>query len=177
MDWGFFESLTKAEAELFLKNFLRESGVGFERMVPDLSRNGVRSDFSLDSIALVYRWVLPKLKTSSKEPDKSLPEWLLQSESYTKYLFEFDDDSKVLILRAAYYLGESFSRASDGLSWSTGDRKAAHQNQPVVVGFENRMELPVLGVAEAIFNGLVAGTRSLEDMEQTIEKWRSWMPR
>jgi len=176
MDWAFFENLTRTEAESFLENFLRESSNGFNGMVPELERGGVHPDFSIESNPELFGWLASRLKTLPKEPDESLPEWLRRSESYTKYLFDFDERSRIYILRVAYYFGESFNRVSDKLSWATGNRTTAQQNMPVITGFKKNMELAPIAMSEGLCKGFAAGTRSILDVEVAIKEWCSLMP-
>ena len=56
-------------------------------------------------------------------------------------LTEFAEELKVLILRAAYYLGESFHRRASALSWTIGNAELIEKNIPVISGFRSGTEM------------------------------------
>lgn len=171
MDFTFFESLSTSEAEQYLQSFLREAGKGFQQTAQELRRDRITSDFSINSISQVFGWILKRINTVPMEPDESLPEWIRQSDG----LFDFDDASKTLVLRAAFYLGESFNRYSDKLYWGTGDTDSAKQNMPVVKGFKREMELSPLLVTENLFSRISNHGAPSSDIEQAVKSWLSYL--
>ena len=66
-------------------------------------------------------------------------------------LFDFDDPSKIMVLRIAYYMGECFVRNFPDLVWAVGDAYTALKNIPVVSGFRGEQEMPPMLVAENLF--------------------------
>ncbi len=173
MDFEFFESLSADEAEQYRQSFLREASKGFNETASELRRDGIIPDFSVDSINTVFVWVVKKLRTIPMEPDESLPVWIRESEDYIESLFDFDDDSKTLVLRAAYYLGESFNQYSDELHWGTGNTNFAEQNMPVITGFKKEMELAPLLITENIFFRILLNEAPLSDIERAVNSWLS----
>jgi hypothetical protein len=53
-----------------------------------------------------------------------------------------------LVLRAAYFLGESFAKDYPELHWGRGNRETALQNMPVISGFKGNIEMPPIMVTE-----------------------------
>lgn len=73
-----------------------------EEMAKLCALDGVKMDFSINSITPVMRWVLKKLTKIRKQPDPKVPAWIRNTEVYTKNMFAFDQQSGKLILRTAY---------------------------------------------------------------------------
>jgi hypothetical protein len=109
-------------------------------------------------------------------PDPELPEWITASETYEANLFDFDEPSKVLVLRLAFYLGESFVRAHPQLSWAVGRKDTAPQGQPVVTGFMYNMEMPVLLVAENLVARANSHDAPAGDAARAVSVWESKVP-
>ena len=114
---------------------------------------------------------------SGGAPDDSLPEWLRTDDSYTRSLYELTSASQSLVLRGAFYLGQSFVQEwPDRLRWATGDTETALMNQPVVAGFQHELELSPMLVVENLFHRLHSKPESEGDIAKAVEKWRSFVP-
>ncbi len=168
---SFFESLTPQEADTYLRRFLETERSAVQEMISDAKKSGVSADFLIESVVPFLSWVLGKLKTTPRSPDLSLPEWIRRSTSYQSNLFDFDESSKVLILRSAYYLGESLVRSFPTLSWATGNPDTAVKNMPVVTGFRYQMELAPMLVLENVFGRILSGSKSSADLQEMVSTW------
>ena len=171
MKFEFFEELSTVEAEAFLHQFLTEESANIGALLAEAARQGIVGDFSLPSIAPLMRWVAPKIVSVPKSPDVYLPDWLRNTEVYSKGLFEFDEQSEFLTLRAAYYFGESFVRGCRGLRWNVGDTDTAEVNMPVVSGFKGGLEMAPILVTENLFRRLVSEPSRLYDIDTAITYW------
>lgn len=176
MDYDFFKNLSEIDATKFLNNFLDESKDGFQQTATKLQKDGIVVDYTIDSIIPVYNWVLEQLKTIPLEIDDSLPDWIKQSDDYLQGLFEFNEESAILTLRAAYYLGESFNRSSQELFWTTGDNESALKNMPVVNGFKYNLELAPLLVSENLFKRIIQDNSRLTDIKTALDSWLKNIP-
>lgn len=163
-------NLTKEEAEKFLANFLNKAKNGFETQIPELNNLGIIADYTLSSIKPYIIWVVGKLNKTPKAIDNSLPSWVTETESYKNGLYSFDDESQILLLRASYYLGETFIRSSEKLKWGIGDENYVYKNRPVVKGFEKNMELDCYNVVNNICRRIIQKTTT-EDIDIMIEYW------
>lgn len=176
MDYSFFESLSKKEAEIFLENYLSVESKAVAEMVAEAEKDGINADFSIQSTSYVLKWILDKVKTIPKETDSSFPAWIRECYSYVSGLVDFDEPSKVIVLRASYYLGESFVRYSDELSWATGNSDTAEQNMPVITGFKGQIEMATMLVTENLFLRILEDGAPTEDINRAIESWLSDIP-
>jgi hypothetical protein len=177
MDFEFFESLSPGEAREHLRVFLEVGGAASESLVRAAAREGVRADFTIESIADVLAWIASQLSTVPGEPTGDIPWWIRGTESYKAGLFDFDEPSRILVLRGSYYLGESFVRSYPRrLSWNTGDRDTITQNMPVVAGFLGRVELAPMMVTENLMRDAAAGAKRKDDIATVIGKWVSLVP-
>jgi len=171
MNFQFFESLSVAEAEEFLRRFLEVESGKVEELLRAVRAEGLLADFSLASIYSLFEWVLRRASSVPKEPDLSLPDWIRNTSSYSQGLFEFDDFTKEAILQCAYYMGESFARASPILKWGIGNRDFAEQNQPVITGFRQDIEMPPILVTENIFQRVSLRGASPTVVQSIVDYW------
>src|ERR1051325_2958582 len=111
MDFAFFDSLTTAEAEDYLGQFLTETSRGIEELAGQAKAAGLATDYSVASIAPLMLWVLPQVQTTPVSQDSSVPVWIRQTMEYRDGLYEFTESARVTVLRSAFYLGESFVRS------------------------------------------------------------------
>jgi hypothetical protein len=86
-----------------------------------------------------------------------------KTEDYLHGLHDFDDPSKIIVLRFAYHMGECFVRNFPDLAWSVGEADTALRNKPVVSGFRGGQEMPPMLVAENLFRRVLSG-RAGENM-------------
>src|SRR5882724_8006276 len=115
MRFEFFENLSDSDAKAFLERFLEVESGSIVELLKQSSAEGINADFSIQSVGPLVGWVASKLATFAMAPDMRLPDWIRDTESYRNNLFELDDPSKILTLRASYYLGESFVRSHGSL--------------------------------------------------------------
>ena len=172
MDWQFFGSLSETDAKVFLENFLSVESLEIKNLIETAQDEGVVADFSIESIAPMFRWGISKIETIRKDPDKSLPEWIRTSSSYLDNHFSFSESSKLIILRLAYYLGETFIRSFPPLMWAVGNRETAEQNMPVITGFKYGIEMAPILVSENMIGRIVADSGKINDINLMIESWK-----
>lgn len=172
MNFKFFGSLTNEEANKYLDDFLYfGSGRGIE-ILSQTTHFTVEIDFNVDSLSPIFRSLLTVLKTIPREPDLTIPEFIRNTESYKKNLFDFDEPSKTLLMSAAYYLGETFVGCYSQLSWGIGNAEYIQGNMPVVTGFKHN-EMPVILITENMFGGIISGMNDDSSIGSTINAWRS----
>lgn len=177
MDFEVFENFTDDEALRYVSGFLQVGRDRLPAFCELVSRDGLRADLSIGSIAGIAAWVSRRVVTLPLPPDPDLPHWIRDSEEYLNDNFDFDEASKSLILRLAFYYGESFVRTyEDRLSWAVGDRDTAPQGQPVVTGFMHGLQLPVLMVAENVVARLITEGEGARVPAMTVAKWASDVP-
>jgi len=174
--FAFFEAMSSEEAERFLEEFLRTEREALPPMIVAAQAENVACDFRLSSIRPFYGWILGQLRTHPRAEDASLPEWIRLTPSYKGGLFDFDELSRNLILRSAYYLGESFVRSSARLRWAAGRADTAVQRQPVVTGFDSSLEMAPILVSENLFRRIVADGATLAAVDQAVATWGRDIP-
>ncbi len=171
MDYEFFQSLSHEQGQEFLERYLTLESEGFAELIPAMEANGVVVDFSLASIPGVFGWILEKLHTVKLPPDDDVEWWIRQTDSYENSLVEFDEPSSVFVMRASYYLGESFARQFDCLSWGLGDDETLEGNMPVVRGFLHELELAPIIVTENVMHRTLRHKSGTKEIEEAIEAW------
>jgi hypothetical protein len=113
------------------------------------------------------------LRAIPRELERDLPWWIKASPRYPEHLIDFDADSRILVVRAAYYLGAAFVNEHPGLSWATGRRDTAEQNMPVVTGFREQLELAPMLVAENLFLRMLGDKADPSIIDSAMEYWSS----
>ena len=171
MDFEFFEKLSRNEANAFLRRFLQVESSEIKKTLKECADEGIITDYSIKSISPLMRWVLKRLITAPLEPDPAVEDWIRNTDSYAKSLFEFDAPSSVLVMQTAYYLGESYVRNHRSLRWSTGDRETAEGNLPVVTGFQHDLELAPVLIAENLLRRVIAEPKKVGDFEKAVAYW------
>lgn len=177
MDYEFFEALSAEQARQFLSRFLEAERDSVEELLASARQAGLSADFKMESLVPILDFVARKIGTVSREPDNSLPDWIRHSVSYVDNLFDFDDESKVLVLRCAYYFGETFIRTFSRLYWGVGDSETALKNMPVIHGFRGGLELAPLLVLENVFGRVVSGRGGEADLYSMVGYWESLAPK
>jgi hypothetical protein len=176
MNLGCFQDFSEIAANAWLSRFLTEESGAMSDYATDLRDDGIAVDFSVESIPAHVIWVAERVRTSKPSADPEIPDWVQESELFEETNFEFDGDSRILLLRFAYYLGESFVRENPALSWAVGAPRTAPQGQPVVKGFDFEMELPVLMVAEVLVARVVRQHSPDGGAGKAIDSWLSKLP-
>jgi hypothetical protein len=171
MDFKFFETLSQDQAQKFLTNFLTIESQAIGELLSAAESEGLVLTLATSSVRSLFEWVATKLRIFAKAPDTSLPRWITASDSYNHGLFVFDEPSKVLILRTAYFLGASFVTEYPQLKWSTGNRETALQNMPVISGFRSSVEMPPMLVAENLLSRIVGKGASIPIVDTAIGCW------
>ena len=173
MNSNFFQNLSTEDARMFLNDFLMNAASGFKTMGPEMVNNDIVVDYTVESVFPVFKWILRQLKTLPEKEDENIPEWIRVTESYKKGLYSFEEVSKVLILRFAFYMGESFVKDFETLHWSLGKSKTMQKNMPVITGFKSKMEMAVLVVSHNMF-ATALEDKETDSAETAIETWRSF---
>lgn len=171
MQFEYFAQISQKDATAFLQRFLKTESSHIQETAKRCAVDGVKMDFSIKSIAPFLRWVFAMVRVVPKEPDPTVPAWIRNTETHAKHLFDFDEKSGKLILRAAYYLGESFVRSYDHLHWGMGGPKTMLAKMPVVAGFDYELELaPILGV-DNLFTRISGDPKKIGDIKECVDYW------
>ncbi len=171
MKISIFETMSKEEAQEYLNEFLT---FGKDRGMQMLEENlhfTTDLDFSIESLPTVFKALIPNLKTTPRDPDPNVPEFIRNTDDYRKGLFDFDDPSNAIILAAAYYLGETFVRNFPQLNWATGNPDYLEGNMPVATGFKFKKELAPILISENIFRSAVSGSHDDASIDKAVEIW------
>lgn len=176
MDFAFFESLTPHDAQAFLDRYLEVEGEATRGMIPSAQEEGVVMDFSVSSVSAFLKWILRKVQTVPTDADETLPAWIRESESYKRGLIEFEEKSKPLVMRASYYLGESFVRQYCSLSWGVGEPETVEHNMPVVAGFRSDLEMAPIMVTENLFLRILGDGAAVTDIDKAVSHWQKMVP-
>ncbi len=175
MNFELFSNLTEDEARQFLVDYLEQEGTAWAEAEPAMLKTGIKTKIAMDNIASILIWFFEQLETMPVKPDLTLPHWIRATDSYTNGLFEFDEQSKILILRGAYLLGECFVIEHKSLSWDIGDAKSAVKHMPVVNGFKHSMEMSPIMVVENIYKKVLADGAPIDCIQNIINTWQGFI--
>lgn len=176
MKFSIFEAMSKEEAQEYLEEFL---AFGEKRGIEILAKNlhfTIDLDFSIDSLPVVLKTLVPLLKKVTRALDPNVPEFIRHTQDYQEGLFDFDEHSNSIVLAAAFYLGEVFVRRSARLCWATGNTDYREGNMPVVVNFRDNLEMAPLLVIENLFRRIIKDPDRLGDIDKAIDIWLRDVP-
>lgn len=173
MDFEFFEQLSDDEAKAYLDRYLEVESEKVAESIREARADGVEADFSVESLPQFLSWIFRRVQPVEVEQDPDLPEWIREAQESIGGFIEVADESSHLVLRASYYLGESFVRSFPKLKWRLGRPKTLNQKAPVVAGFGDGTELSPLLVAENMARGAVrrpADSSNADAVQAWIDK-------
>lgn len=172
MDYEFFEALTPEQAQTYLDRFLEVESKEILETLDAARAAGVRTDYSVDSIPELLCWLATRVNVVQVEPPEDVDSWVRDAMEQQHGGFrDFDDATRPLVLRAAYYFGQSFVESFPNMRWAPGRADRIEFQQPVITGFPTDADLPCLVVAENIL--LDADDPDFEGIARTaVDAWR-----
>ncbi len=126
-------------------------------------------DYSIASVPDALKWILKDVRIVRVPVPPSEPDWIRQA--HKDGLVEFDEASKYPVLRAAYYLGESFVRAYPALYWTIGDPGYLQKNMPVVARFESGKEMAPIMIVENLSCRIFGRGAPVTDIDRAVGAW------
>ena len=165
MNYTVFEQMTLSEANEFLETFLAMGMEKFAKIRKELSTKDANFNFEITSISQVFEANLKNLKRG-EAPDYPKTEQFLPS------ITEFDQKSSASIFACAFFLGESFNRLFESVSWKIGNGDTAFRNMPVIRGFTFEHELAPLVVAENIAFAVMRN-ETTSRIDEIVDYWIS----
>lgn len=175
MNFALFDVMTTAEAREHLAGFLETERVVVKALEASARAVGIVMAYSLPSLSPSLKWIIQGMQIVRVPVDPNDASWV--REYYKDGFVEFTDDSKLLLLRAAYYMGECFVRSSSTLRWDVGDPEFAEKNMPVIAGFLHRMQLAPMMVCENIASRILRGAGTEQAVDTMVEAWIGLIPR
>jgi hypothetical protein len=137
--------LSETEALNLLQTFLSAEGEVFG----DWKIDEIALDYSEESLVAALRFVAAEIV------EQKLSE----------------TDQRITFSRLGYYFGESLLRISPRLRWSVGAPEWALANHPVIVGFANEQEAPVILVCRNVVRAVAEGRSEPERIDIAIRTW------
>jgi hypothetical protein len=86
------------------------------------------------------------------------------------------EQQNLWFMRLGYYLGESLRRAKPELSWGLGNPEYAFANHPVITGFADDEEAPVITICKNIIRSVAEGRSPPERIDNGIRFWFDTRP-
>ncbi len=144
MDYAFFESLSRQQAAEYLDAFKRagRARIG-DPWWSRLLKEGTAS------ICPYFEEVSEAVHVVRTAAPPDTPAFIVEAMEREHGGFQdfADDDSRVRVLGAAFFLGAAFIEEFPSLRWAVGSEDVADVGQPIVSGFRTGTHLPVLSVA------------------------------
>lgn len=173
MNFELFEAMSPTDAQEHLQDFLATESAAIEAMRPTIEEAGHTMDYSISSLAPILEWIFNRVQVRRVPVPHTEANWVRQA--HEGGLIEFPEDSIYLILRAAYYLGESFVRTYPSLRWGTGNPGYMEKNMPVVIGFISGKELAPVMVINNVFKRVLRGQGTISHIGRVISTWQGFL--
>lgn len=133
------------QAQEILDAFLRIEAATFETLtIPTIDL-----DYSSDSIIRVAHFVLDEIKTGNIDKEQR----------------------SLWFTRLGYYFGEALRRGKPGLAWGLGNPEYAFANHPVVLGFANAEEAPVISICKNMIEAVEEGLSLPVRIANCVRTW------
>ncbi|MFC1597667.1 hypothetical protein ACFL5Q_07005 [Planctomycetota bacterium] len=174
MNFAFFESLSVEDARDYLSGFLETESAAIGEMRDAAEQACVAMDHSIASVPHVLKWILKDVQIVRISVPASEPDWVQQA--HADGLIDFEEGSKYLILRAAYYMGECFVRACPSLHWTIGDPEYIEKNMPVVAGFRSGTEMAPMMIVGNLFARILGDDAPITDIDRAVATWGNDIP-
>ncbi len=161
------------EAEHFLASYRAAGAEGIETLRAMVSsRGGSALDFTTDSVRSAFEILAREVTTVPMPVDRTLPDWITNSETYIAGLYGFSDEARVLVVRLSYFMAETVRLASqDALQWGVGKADTAVQKQPVLTGFRHDLQMSPLLVTENLVRRLIEDPGAIGEVDRAIANW------
>jgi hypothetical protein len=137
--------LTRGQAQQVLDAFLRAEAEAFS----ELEIDSIDLDYSQQSLSRAIRYITEQIQ------DDKLPE----------------DRRNIWFARLGYYFGETLRRAKPELRWGLGDPEYAFANHPVIIGFSNDEEAPVITICKNIIMAVAERISPDSRIENGVRNW------
>jgi hypothetical protein len=128
----------------------------------------------LDAFLSTERAAFSSVEIDSIELDYS-PESVMQAAHHVATVIETGrlngEQQNLWFMRLGYYLGESLRRAKPGLSWGLGNPQYAFANHPVIMGFADDEEAPVITICKNMIRSVAEGRSPPERIDDCIRYW------
>jgi hypothetical protein len=138
--------LTADQATELLKAFLATE----EAVFRNLKIEGLVLDYSRDSVVQLFEHVVSKAFDRTDIKGASNKDWYM---------------------RLAYYFGESLRRTSNHLNWAIGRKNRAQENHPVITGFANKTEAPLITIARNSVEVVAVDCEPFGRIERAVDAW------
>jgi hypothetical protein len=138
--------LTAAQATELLNAFLATE----EAVFRELKIEGLVLDYSRDSVVRLFEHVVNKEFDRNDIKSNSNKDWYM---------------------RLAYYFGESLRRASNHLRWAIGRKNRAQENHPVVTGFADKTQAPLITIARNSIEVVAIDGEPKSRIERAVDAW------
>jgi hypothetical protein len=171
MNWDYFASLSQNEARSELEAFIANGSSTNVKLLRAANLDHIGNSFSTTNARALLTWAAPFATSVAVSPPNDLPDWLRNVHEQHYGFSELNAHTKILTLRCAYFLGQSFVAEFPSLNWTTGNNETALANMPVVAGFLHDMELPPILVVENLFSRAIDDSSSISDIDTTVDKW------
>jgi hypothetical protein len=74
-------------------------------------------------------------------------------------------------MRLAYYFGESLRRTSNHLHWAIGRKNRAQENHPVITGFADKTQAPLITIARNVLNAVAVSGEPFARIDGAVDAW------
>jgi hypothetical protein len=174
MNFDFFDSLSASDAHEHLQGFLDTEHAAIMSLSSAAEQAGILMDFSIATLPSVLKWILTSVRIFRVPVPATEPAWVQQA--HKGGLIDFPSESKYMILRAAYYLGECFVRSNGALRWTIGDSEYVQKNMPVVAGFRSGEEMAPMMVCENVFGRILGDGAPESHIDIMVQCWTGKRP-
>jgi hypothetical protein len=137
--------LTQEQAQDVLRAFLSSGRATFE----SLEMDAISLDYSEESVIQAAHHIATKIESENLDKEQQ----------------------NIWFMRLGYYFGEALRRAEPQLVWGIGDSEFAFANHPVLIGFPDKQEGPLITICRNMVGSVAEGTAPATRIDKGIKHW------
>jgi hypothetical protein len=161
------KTMSAKERKEALERYLAQSPESIALLMHEMG--GQSLDFSPSSLVRVWKHFQACLTTREKTAEEwsEIPEWATE----TTTTVMFTEETKLRIVRTAFYLGEVFTRQCPHLKWEIA-KSGVYRDKPVLTGFRHGLEFCPLNLVEVQAWKAVRRQADKTELMELFDIWR-----
>jgi len=176
MNYEYFQSMTENEARIFFMSFINEGKNILRQTFPELLYKNGYLECKISEIENVFKKLLTKISLKRITPDNESLKWVMNNSINRNEFYQIAPKSECHFICASYYFGECFVQLSEMLSWGIGIVDSMDKNMPVIRGFKNSLDFPVLDITETVLIELISNRQTYRRLESIVRYWQALIP-
>ena len=156
----------------YYDNFLRIEAEVLQNEMQTWKSGGKTLELKPDFIEPYFEELMTSVRIDYIDWPNGVEEYLKNSPEHSRGHALFNKQTKVNLLRMAYFFGECLRFESKTLNWQLGKSGFAFESMPVIGGFSDNTECPPIAICETIIRKICRGTHDVSQFTKIYNIWK-----